>query len=184
MGAAAWVGTAWCWQHWDYGDQIGIMGSKPNVSKQPWRRVVARCCWLGRDLGKRGLLAKAEVSWCDLEAGAPQLCPNGAEHSQTQCRGRPRASQSSKILFSVCPVQANHLPSLWCLLASLIGLRISCAAFWAAHCSPRCAVGGFGPGSLPARASHPSKVLHLFLVRDGGWSLSNDRAARACFWRH
>lgn len=92
--------------------------------------------------------------------------------------------RAPSLLFSVCPVQANHLPSLWCLLASLIGLRISRAAFWAAHCSPRCAVGGFGPGSLPAWASHPSKVLHLFLVRDGGWSLSNDRAARACFWRH
>lgn len=118
-GAAAQVGAAWCWQHWDHGDQIGIMGTKPNVRKQPRRRVVARCCWLGRDLGKRGLLAKAEVSWCDLEAGAPQFCPNGAEHSQNSMQRQNLGPlRAPSLLFSVCPVQAIHLPSLCSLLAS------------------------------------------------------------------
>lgn len=126
---------------------------------------MARCCWMGRDLGKRGLLAKVEVSWCDLEAGAPQFCPSGAERSQTRCRGRPGASQSSKpLVFS--PSSAIHPPPQPMLL---VGFLNQAGDFLCSF-----------PGQLAAVPSVPLGALGQVLSLHGHRTLAKSCTSSLC----
>lgn len=63
------VDIAGCWH-----PTAPFMGAKPNVCKQPLRRVVARCCWVGQqDLGREGIPAEAEASFPVRMSGAGPL---------------------------------------------------------------------------------------------------------------